>query len=125
MCNMYNILTNSSCLFLKQHGYVCQIDYDDKLKNIGHLSFLYHVRIAHLNCIVQKHVEIKHGIVIIRFYVHQLILKLLNFIKFCANRQIIVRGTWNSIFSPMILVKLIAMIILNSVQSRILYARNH
>lgn len=42
--------------------------------------------------------------------------------KLCANRQIIVRETWNSIFSPMILAKLIAMIILNivdSVQSKI------
>ncbi|CAF4509282.1 unnamed protein product, partial [Rotaria socialis] len=41
--------------------------------------------------------------------------------QFCANRQIIVRGTWNSIFSPMILAKLIAMIVLhvvNSVQSK-------
>jgi hypothetical protein len=44
--------------------------------------------------------------------------------QFCANRQIIVRETWNSIFSPMILAKLIAMIILNvvnSVQSKILF----
>ncbi len=41
--------------------------------------------------------------------------------QFCANKQIIVRETWNSIFSPMILAKLIAMIILhvvNSVQSK-------
>jgi hypothetical protein len=44
--------------------------------------------------------------------------------QFCANRQIIVRETWNSIFSPMILAKLIAMIILNvvnSVQSKMLF----
>lgn len=42
--------------------------------------------------------------------------------QFCANRQIIVRETWNSIFSPMILAKIIAMIILNlvdSIQSKI------
>jgi len=37
--------------------------------------------------------------------------------QFCANRQIIVRETWNSIFSPMVLAKLIAMIILNVVNS--------
>ncbi|CAF1629485.1 unnamed protein product [Rotaria magnacalcarata] len=37
--------------------------------------------------------------------------------QFCASRQIIVRGTWNSIFSPMILAKLIAMIILHVVNS--------
>ncbi|CAF3696138.1 unnamed protein product [Rotaria sordida] len=37
--------------------------------------------------------------------------------QFCANGQIIVRETWNSIFSPMILAKLIAMIILNIVNS--------
>ena len=37
--------------------------------------------------------------------------------QFCANRQIIVRETWNSIFSPMIVAKLIAMIILNVVDS--------
>ncbi|CAF0813779.1 unnamed protein product [Adineta ricciae] len=37
--------------------------------------------------------------------------------QFCANRQIIVRDTWNSIFSPMILAKLVAMIILNIVES--------
>ena len=35
--------------------------------------------------------------------------------QFCANRQIIVRETWNSIFSPLVLAKLIAMIILNAV----------
>ena len=33
--------------------------------------------------------------------------------QFCANRQIIVRDTWNSIFSPMIIAKLITMIIIN------------
>jgi hypothetical protein len=37
--------------------------------------------------------------------------------QFCANRQIIVRETWNSIFSPMVVAKLIAMIILNVVDS--------
>lgn len=37
--------------------------------------------------------------------------------QFCANGQIIVRETWNSIFSPMIIAKLIAMIILNVVNS--------
>ncbi|CAF4066662.1 unnamed protein product [Adineta steineri] len=37
--------------------------------------------------------------------------------QFCANKQIIVRETWNSIFSPMVLAKLIAMIILNIVNS--------
>lgn len=37
--------------------------------------------------------------------------------QFCANRQIIVRDTWNSIFSPMIVAKMIAMIILNIVKS--------
>lgn len=33
--------------------------------------------------------------------------------QFCANRQIIVRDTWNSIFSPMIIAKLLAIIIIN------------
>ena len=37
--------------------------------------------------------------------------------RFCANRQVIVRGTWNSIFSPMIMVKLIAIIILTAADS--------
>ncbi|CAF4446380.1 unnamed protein product, partial [Adineta steineri] len=37
--------------------------------------------------------------------------------QFCANKQIIVRETWNSIFSPMVLAKLLAIIILNIVNS--------
>jgi hypothetical protein len=47
--------------------------------------------------------------------------------QFCANKQIIVRETWNSIFSPLIVAKLLAMIILNvvnSVQSKVLFRIN-